>query len=425
MYTINDIFGREILNSLGEPTIEVVVGDGRNLASASVPTGISTGQTEALELRDNDPSRYNGKGVLKAIENINGIIAKSLLGNWDSMVEIDSRLIDLDGTPNKQRLGANTILAVSLACAKLFALQEKTPLYFFLREHFSFDDRPLFLPTPIANIVNGGQHSDNNLDIQEFWVIPSGISSYYEKLRAISEIFHSLGVILKDKKYGTAVGVEGGYSPNVIKENEEVWFLMEQAINNAKYKLGKEVYFGLDAGASSWNLDNDNEYEPPKQNIKLSVGNLKELYLGWFGRWPFEAIEDPFSQEDWLSWSDFTTTLKMLNPKISVIGDDIFTTNVERLKKGVTNKTANSLIIKPNQIGTLTETIACIRMAQKNNWKTVISHRSGETTDDFIADLAVAVGSEYVKFGAPSRSERLAKYNRLLVIESEIKANNF
>lgn len=419
MYKISEIFGREILNSLGEPTIEVVVGDGVNVVSASVPTGASTGTAEAFELRDNDKSRYNGKGVLKAIEKVNTIIKSALVGKWDSVVEIDSRLLDLDGTPNKQRLGANSILACSLACTKLFAVQEKKPLYLFLKEHFVFDERPLVMPTPIANLVNGGLHSDNNLDIQEFWLIPSGINSYFEKLRAISEIFHSLGNILRENKLSTAIGAEGGYCPN-FSSNEEVWRFLEIATKYANYRLGQQVFFGFDAGSSGWNLDNDDKYLLPKQNKEMTVNQLKEMYLGWFGLWPFEAVEDPFSQEDWSSWTEFVKNLKVVNPRINVIGDDVFTTNVDRLKKGIANQSANSIIIKPNQIGTITETIACIRAAQKGGWKTVVSHRSGETTDDFIADLAVAVGSEYVKFGAPSRSERLAKYNRLLVIEAEL-----
>ena len=419
MHKITDIFAREVLNSLGNPTVEVVISDGINTVFASVPSGASTGAAEAFELLDNDKSRYGGKGVLRAISNVNGVIKQALIGRWDSLVEIDKRLIDLDGTENKQKLGANAVLASSMACAKLFAIQEKKPLYLFLKQHFAFEDRPLKIPTPLANLINGGLHADDTLDIQEFWLVPSGIKSYYEQLRAIAEIFHVLGGVLHQKGLSAAVGAEGGYAPNV-KSPEEAWQYMTEAVGLAKYELGNQVFFGLDAGASGWDRNNDGAYYLPKQKVKYSAEQLKEKYISWFGSWPFIAIEDPFAQEDWQTWQDFTATLKIANPGINVIGDDLFTTKVERLKKGIKNSSANSLIIKPNQIGTLTETVACIRLAQANGWKTVISHRSGETVDDFVADLAVAVGSEFVKFGAPSRSERLAKYNRLLVIESEL-----
>lgn len=423
MYKITDIFAREILNSQGEPTIEVVISDGVSTVTASVPTGASTGASEACELRDNDASRYAGKGVLKAIANVNGVIKQALVGNWDSLVEIDNRLINLDGTENKRRLGANAILATSLACARLFAVQEKKPLYKFLRDHFVFDHCPWKMPVPLANVINGGVHANDSLDVQEFWLIPSGIKSYFEQLRAVAEVFHVLGNNLHADGYSVNVGAEGGYTPNLDKV-DDAWHYLEKAVAGANYELGKQMFFGFDAGASVWQKSGNKDYYWSKQGIEFTAEQLKEKYISWFGRWPFVACEDPFGQEDWTAWQEFTTTLKHTNPGLSVIGDDLFTTKVERLKKGVELGAANSVLIKPNQIGTLSETIACIRLAQDNKWKVVISHRSGETNDDFVADLAVAVAADYVKFGAPSRSERLAKYNRLLVIESEIQKLN-
>jgi enolase len=418
MYKITKIFAREILDSRGEPSVEAVACDVKNTAVASVPAGASTGTNEACELRDHDLNRYEGKGVLKAIANVNGVINESLRGSWDSLAEIDERLIYLDGTENKSRLGANAILATSLACARLFAQQENKPLYVFLREHFDFTNLPWKMPTPLANVINGGLHADSNLDVQELWLIPSNNRNYFEQLRLVAEVFHHLGAILKENNLSTNVGAEGGYAPR-FNNTDDAWQYMVKAVASAKYNLGVDVYFGFDAGSSVWKKND--KYHWPKANLTFSASELKDKYISWLGRYPFLAIEDPFAENDWSAWRDFKQTLKAINHDLVLIGDDLFTTNIKRLQMGLEKDAANAILIKPNQIGTLSETIACVKKAQASNWKTVVSHRSGETIDDFIADLAVAVGADFVKFGAPSRSERLAKYNRLLVIESELE----
>lgn len=423
MARITDIYAREILDSRGEPTIEVVVSDANQSVTASVPAGDQISENEAYELRDNDLTRYHGKGVLKAIANINGPIKSVVVGNWDSIVEIDQRLKTLDGTENKSRLGANAILAVSLACARLFALQEKQPLYLYLRNHFCFDQLAWKMPLPIANVINGGAHIESGLDFQEFWIIPQGIKSYFEQLRALAEIFHQLGFILEKNNLSTNITLEGGYVPK-LESNSQAWQLIEKAVKESKYSLGKQIFFGFDARASFWykpNNENDKIYLLPKANKYLTVEELNNKYLKWFGDYPFLAVEDLFDQNDWSAWQDFTKTLSVINNKLTIIGDDLFKTNLTLLNKGVSTKSANSIVIKPSQVGTLSETIACIRQAQASGWQIVISHLSGETVDDFIADLAVAVSADFVKFGSPASSERLAKYNRLLVIEQEIK----
>ena len=415
---ITDIYAREILDSRGSPTIETAVEVGNVLAKAKVPSGASTGKYEALELRDNDKVRYSGKGVLNAIENINNKIKPVLLGyEVDKLSQIDQRLIDLDGTAYKSRLGANAILGVSLACARAAAVFYNQPLYKFIREVYKLKLKDYKMPVPLTNVVNGGVHADSNLDFQEFWIIPQNIKTIKERIRAVSEIFHKLGEIVEKRGYDTDVGNEGGYAPD-IKNTIEAWEMIVQAVKEANYDLGKEIFLGMDAGASEF-------YKNGKYKIKLedkdySAEELSQLYQSWMAKYPFLAFEDPFDQDDWEAWTKFKKQLSKVNSEILIVGDDLFTTNVSRLQKGIEKDAANAILIKLNQIGTLTETINCINLARKNNYKIAVSHRSGETTDDFIADLAVAVNSEYIKTGAPSRSERVAKYNRLMEIEEEL-----
>ena len=416
---ITGVWAREILDSRGNPTLEVTVEAGKLSASAKVPSGASTGKFEALELRDNDRDRYGGKGVLKAIDNVNSRIKPAVLGLAAVRPsEIDLRLIDLDGSANKARLGANAILGVSLASCRLGALVSGLPLYKFIRQAFNLKLKGFSMPVPLTNIVNGGAHADSNLDFQEFWIIPAKIPVLKERIRAISEIFHALGVILKKKGLDTDVGNEGGYAPD-FQSLDEVWQVIIEAVSQANYELGREIFLGLDAGASEF--FNQGRYEVKMENKAYSATELSELYQSWFARYPFLAIEDPFDQEDWGAWKEFKSQVGRTNPAISIIGDDLFTTNTARLERGIEEDSANAILIKPNQIGTLTETIAAIKLARNSNFKIAVSHRSGETDDDFIADLAVAANSEFIKTGAPSRSERVAKYNRLMAIEAELE----
>ena len=416
---INDIYAREILDSRGNPTLEVGVETKAVAAAAKVPSGASTGAYEALELRDNDKARYGGKGVLKAIDNVNSKIRPALIGmEVEQLSQIDQRMIDLDGTENKARLGANAILGVSLACARAGALCQPKPLYEFIRSAYHLKFSSFKLPIPLTNVVNGGSHADSNLDFQEFWLIPSKINTIKERIRAIAEVFHSLGEILTKKGFDTDVGNEGGYAPD-FKSVDEVWQLMVEAVQKAGYKLGEQIFLGMDAGASEF--FKDGKYQIKMEGKEYTAGELSGLYQSWIAKYPFLALEDPFDQEDWPAWKEFKTQISKINQDILIIGDDLFTTNVKRLQKGIDENVANAILIKPNQIGTLTETINCIKLAQENNLKIAVSHRSGETEDDFIADLAVAVNAEYIKTGAPSRSERLAKYNRLMEIEEELE----
>jgi enolase len=415
---IKDIYAREILDSRGNPTVEAVVETEITAAAAQVPSGASTGKTEAWELRDGDQARYGGKGVLKAIEGVNGPIKQALVGmEVDQVSKIDQRMIDLDGTDNKARLGANAILGVSLACARAGALTRNLPLYEFIRQAYDLKFKSFELPVPLVNVINGGAHADSNLDFQEFWIIPAGIASIKERVRCVAEIFHKLGEVMKKKGYDTDVGNEGGYAPD-FKNTDEVWELIAESVKMANYKLGEQVFFGTDAGASEF--FKDGKYQIKLAGKDFTAGELSELYQKWMAKYPFLAFEDPFDQEDWPAWKNFKAQLSKLNSDILIIGDDLFTTNVRRLQRGIDEDVANAVLIKPNQIGTLTETINCVKLAQSHNYKIAVSHRSGETADDFIADLAVAINSDYIKTGAPSRSERVVKYNRLMEIEEEI-----
>lgn len=412
---IIDIVAREILDSRGFPTVaaEVTLENGVR-TEASVPSGASTGTHEALELRDHDPKRYNGKGVLKAVENINEIIAPQVIGlSVFEQASIDNLMCRLDGTPNKSNLGANAILAVSLAVAKAGALANNTPLYRYLGGPDSH-----VLPVPMMNIMNGGAHSDSPVAFQEFMIRPVGAKSFSEALRMGAEVFHSLKKLLHDRGLSTAVGDEGGFAPS-LKGIEDALELIMQAIDDAGYLPGKDVTIALDCASSEFYKDGKYDYrifEGEKGRILDRDGQLAYL-KHLLENYPIDSIEDGMAEDDWVGWELMTAEL---GSRCQLVGDDLFVTNVDYLSKGIRNGVANAILIKLNQIGTLTETLEAIAMAQRNRYKAIISHRSGETEDTFIADLAVAVNAGQIKTGSLSRSERIAKYNRLLKIESEL-----
>lgn len=414
MTTISHIFAHEILDSRGNPTVRVVLGlsDGRSV-SAAVPSGASTGEHEAVELRDGDKSRYLGKGVLKAVANVNDVIAPALVGKEPTaQADIDQLMIDLDGTPNKSKLGANAILGVSLAVARAGALVKGIPLYAYLG-----GAEANRLPVPMMNIINGGKHADNSVDFQEFMVMPIGFSKYSDALRAGTETFHALSKILHSKGYSTAVGDEGGFAPN-LKSNEEACEVILEAIKAAGYVPGKDIALAMDVAASSF-------FEKGQYNLEKSGGGMKtaremiDLYKGWCERYPIVSIEDGLDEND---WDGFATMTAEIDSKVQIVGDDLFVTNPSFVTKGIEKKAANAVLIKLNQIGTVTETVAAIELCKSAGWNYVISHRSGETEDTFLADLAVAMGGGQIKTGSACRSERMAKYNRLLEIEIELSA---
>jgi enolase len=414
------VYAREVLDSRGNPTLEATVELKSGItASAKVPSGASTGVHEALELRDGDKTRFGGLGVLRAVSNVNDLINPVLKGvEIEKLTQIDQRMIDLDGTENKSRLGANAILGVSLACARAGALANNEPLYKFIRRIYKLKLKNFIMPTPLVNVMNGGKHANSNLDFQEFWIIPQGVNTFKEKIRAAAEIFHKLGGILLAKGYDTDFGDEGGYAPNV-KSVEEVWQMMKEATKKANYELGKDVWFGIDSGSSSFYNKEKKVYELKHLGKDLTAEELSLLYQRWIADYSFLAFEDPFAEDEWEVWRNFKHQVLSINSKLLVIGDDLLTTNVSLLTRGLKEDSANGIIIKLNQIGTLTETINCLNLARSNGYKIIISHRSGETEDDFIADLAVAVNADYIKAGATSRSERVAKYNRLMEIETK------
>lgn len=417
---IDVVHAQEILDSRGNPTVHVSITlkDGTR-GHASVPSGASTGVHEALELRDGDKKRYRGLGVRRAVANVNGPIAKALRGmDIADVAKIDARMRELDGTENKRKLGANAILGVSLASAHVGAKKAKKPLYRHLRDIFNLHYKGYRLPTPLMNVFNGGRHADTNLDMQEFIVIPHGFRTFSRKLQAGSEIFHALGDVLHEDGLDTDVGNEGGYAPDVGKTEQALEYLVK-AVRRAKYKLGRDVSFGIDVAASEFFDPKTEKYVLKTDRRKMTEKQMIGLYEGWVKKYPMLSIEDGLAEDAWEGWQDMT---ERLGDDILLIGDDLFVTNVERVKRGIQLGVANSVLIKPNQIGSLSETIATIEMAQRHNYKVVISHRSGETTDTTIADLAVAVNAECIKSGAPSRSERLCKYNRLLEIEEELAA---
>ncbi|MGA1861673.1 phosphopyruvate hydratase [Deferribacter thermophilus] len=412
MTDIIDIYAREILDSRGNPTVEVeVVTSGGFVGIAAVPSGASTGEFEAVELRDGDKDRYNGKGVLKAVQNVNEIIAEELEG-VDVLEQklIDEILCDLDGTENKSKLGANAILGVSLACAKAAANALELPLYRYIGGVFAHQ-----LPVPMMNILNGGKHADNNVDIQEFMIMPVGAHSFKEALRMGTETFHALKKVLNEKGYSTAVGDEGGFAPN-LNSNEEAIEVILMAIEKAGYKPGEDIYLALDV-ASSELYKNGKYVLAAEKNPEKSADDMIEFYQYLIAKYPIISIEDGLAEEDWDGWKKLTDAL---GNKIQLVGDDLFVTNTERLNKGIENGVANSILIKLNQIGTLTETLAAIETAKRAGYTCVISHRSGETEDTTIADLAVAVNAGQIKTGSACRTDRVCKYNRLLRIEDEL-----
>ncbi|MBI2447944.1 phosphopyruvate hydratase [Candidatus Microgenomates bacterium] len=414
---IKNIHAREILDSRGDPTVEcdVVLDDG-SIGRASVPSGASTGVHEAVELRDNDPKRYGGKGVLTAVKNINTEIKNALYGmDATEIRKIDGTLLRLDGTENKSRLGANAILAVSLSCARAAAVSAKIPLYQYLRKTFAENLKDNFiLPVPLVNILNGGKHADSNLDFQECIIIPIGASSFPEIVRMGSEIFHSLGQILKEKHLSTNVGNEGGYA-GYFKNHAEAFQLFTQAIESAGYKSGEDACLGIDVAASSFFGGGiyDVTSEKKKFSTEEMIGYLRDLTE----KYPIISIEDPLGEDEWGAWQKFT---QEFGSRLQIVGDDLFVTNVKRIQQGIEQKVANAVLIKVNQIGTLSETADAILLSQKNNYRTIVSHRSGDTEDSFIADLVVALDCGQIKTGSMSRSERVVKYNRLLQISEEL-----
>lgn len=411
MYIVS-IKGREILDSRGNPTVEVELQiESGIIATAMVPSGASTGSHEALELRDGDKSRYNGKGVLKAVRNINELISPELEGiSVLDQKNIDSILISLDGTKDKSNLGANAILGVSMAAARAASYYTGLPLFRYLGGTGAFE-----LPVPMLNIINGGSHADNSIDLQEFMIMPAGAPNFREALRMSSEIFHKLKSILKNKGYSTAVGDEGGFAPD-LKSNEEALSLIVEAIGKAGYGPGEDVSIAMDPAASEF-YENGSYIFKKSSGKVLSAAQLVDFYEDLVNKYPIISIEDSHAEDDWEGWKIMT---ERFENKIQIVGDDIYVTNPIRFKKGMDMGITNSILIKLNQIGTVTETIDTIKMAQKNNYTAVVSHRSGETIDTFIADLAVGLSTGQIKTGSVSRSERIAKYNRLLRIEEEL-----
>ncbi|MFZ5587666.1 MAG: phosphopyruvate hydratase [Thermodesulfobacteriota bacterium] len=412
MISIDQIVAREILDSRGNPTVEcdVLLEDG-SLGTAAVPSGASTGEHEALELRDGDKSRYLGKGVRKAVLNIEEVIAPELTGlDGLDQVLIDQTMIDLDGTPNKSKLGANAILAVSMATARAAANALMVPLFRYLGGAYA-----RVLPMPMMNILNGGAHAPNNVDIQEFMIVPVGAENFAEALRMGAEVFHTLKKVLSGRGLVTSVGDEGGFAPN-LADNDEAIQVILQAIEKAGYIPGEHVALALDSAASEFYKDGGYVFHK-SDNSRRSAGELVEFYANWVEKYPIVSIEDGLAEDDWEGWKLIT---ERLGDRVQIVGDDLFVTNTERLAQGIEQGAGNSILIKLNQIGSVTETMACIDLARRNAYNQVISHRSGETEDTFIADLAVAVGSGQIKTGSLCRSERVCKYNRLLRIEDEL-----
>ncbi len=408
---IVDVYARQILDSRSFPTVEVEVTleDG-TVGRAAVPSGASTGIFEAVELRDGDKSLYNGKGVLKAVDNVNDLIATELVGmNIFDQVSIDNVMIELDGTDNKGKLGANATLGVSLACARAAAEYLGLPLYQYIG-----GVNAKVLPVPMMNIINGGKHADNNVDLQEFMVMPVGASSFSEALRMSSEVYHSLKSLLKSKGYSTGVGDEGGFAPD-LKSNEEAIKVIIEAIEKAGYTPGKDIFIALDPASSE--IYEDGQYNLKGEGKVLTPEEMAQYYVDLCDKYPIISIEDGMAEEDWEGWRLIT---EKLGHRIQLVGDDLFVTNTERLNMGIERKVANSILIKLNQIGTLTETLNAIETAQRAGYTAVVSHRSGETEDTTIADLVVAINAGQIKTGAPARSERVAKYNQLLRIEDEL-----
>jgi len=414
MATIKSVKAREILDSRGNPTIEaeVLLADGA-IGIASVPSGASTGKYEAVELRDGDKGRYNGLGVLKAIEHVNSGIASTIVGmSALEQAAIDGKLIELDGTANKSRLGANAILGVSLAVAKAGANFSGLPLYRYLG-----GAEANLMPIPMLNILNGGKHALGSTDFQEFMIVPVGAETFTKAIQMGSEVYHRLHKVLKDKGLSTNVGDEGGFAPK-LSCNKEALELILAAIDLAGYKAGEDLFLALDPAASSFYQDG--KYVLAREGVTLTSVGMVDYYASWVSNYPIISLEDGLAEDDWLGW---ILLMAKLGKEIQLMGDDLYVTSIERLEKGIAEKASNSILIKPNQIGTLSETLTVIKRAQKVGWTAIISHRSGETEDTTIADLSVASGAGFIKAGAPCRGERLAKYNRLLKIEEELGDN--
>ena len=411
---IEKVIGREILDSRGNPTVEaeVTLSDG-TVARGAAPSGASTGEFEALELRDQDKSRYGGKGVTKAVNNINTVIADAIAGmDASDIYGVDKAMIQADGTKDKSVLGANAILAVSIATARAAAKALELPLYRFLG-----GVNGNRLPVPMMNILNGGAHADNTVDIQEFMIMPVGAESFREGLRQCAEVFHTLAALLKSKGLATSVGDEGGFAPNLSGDEEAIQYILE-AVTKAGYEPGKDFMIAIDAAASEWKKANSETYVLPKAGTKFTTEELISFWKGLVEKYPIISIEDPLHEEDWEGWQKITAEL---GDSVQLVGDDLFVTNTERLKRGINENCGNSILIKLNQIGTVSETLEAIQLAHRSGYTAISSHRSGETEDTTIADLAVALNTCQIKTGAPSRSERVSKYNRLLRIEEELK----
>ena len=415
MSWIEQVFAREILDSRGNPTVEaeVVLGDGV-VGRAAVPSGASTGEHEAVELRDGDKNRYGGKGVTKAVRNVNEVIAPALEG-FDALdqIEIDEALLELDGTPTKSKLGANALLSVSLATARAAATHLEVPLYRYLG-----GTNARTLPVPMMNIINGGAHADNNVDFQEFMVVPVGATTFSEALRMGAEVFHALKAVLKKKGYATSVGDEGGFAPNLTSNEEAIETILE-AVTKAGFTAGSDCLLALDPAASEF-YDGKSYVFKKSDKRKLSSEQMVEFWQNWCNQYPIVSIEDGMAENDWNGWKLLTDAI---GEKVQLVGDDLFVTNTSFLQKGIDLGVANSILIKVNQIGTLTETLACIELAQKHGRTAIISHRSGETEDPFIADLAVATNAGQIKTGSLSRTDRIAKYNQLLRIEEDLRGS--
>ena len=409
--TIKKIIGREIIDSRGNPTVEAdVILESGVMGRAAVPSGASTGAREAIELRDGDKSRFGGKGVLKAVGHVNNEIAQALIGQDASAQQtIDDIMIKLDGTHNKSKLGANALLAVSMACAKAAAIDAGKPLYEYLATESSFA-----MPVPMMNIINGGEHANNSIDLQEFMIMPVGAPSLAEALRQGAEVFHALKKVLDDKGMNTAVGDEGGFAPN-LSSNESAIEVILEAIDKAGYKAGKDIFIAIDAASSEFYKDG--KYVLASEGKTLSASQFIDVLEDWVNKYPIISIEDGLAEDDWEGWKELT---ERLGKKVQLVGDDLFVTNTNIFKEGIEKNIANSILIKVNQIGTLTETLAAIDMAKKAGYTAVISHRSGETEDTTIADLAVATSSGQIKTGSMSRSDRIAKYNQLLRINEAL-----
>ncbi|BBF43125.1 enolase [Lachnospiraceae bacterium KM106-2] len=411
---IEKVIGREVIDSRGNPTVEaeVYLIDG-TVARGVTPSGASTGEFEALELRDGEKKRFGGKGVSKAVENINTVICEKLIGmDASDIYAIDRAMIEADGTKDKSNLGANAILAVSIACVRAAASALNIPLYRFIG-----GINGNRLPVPMMNILNGGVHAANTVDVQEFMIMPVGAESFKQGLRWCTEVFHTLGVLLKEKGLSTSVGDEGGYAPNLGSDEEAIEFILE-AVRNADYTPGKDFVLAMDAASSEWKTDKRGEYLLPKSGLRYTSRELIAHWKQLCEKYPIYSLEDGLDEEDWEGWKLMTETM---GDKVQLVGDDLFVTNTDRLKKGIVNGCANSILIKLNQIGSVSETLEAIKMAHKAGYTAIISHRSGETEDTTIADLAVALNTGQIKTGAPSRSERVAKYNQLLRIEESLR----